>query len=150
MTVLSDVDRRMPLVWHSWQAIRERPDITVKWEPMPGRLGQWCQRTMTMTLHPEQSQRQRRCTVAHELIHAERGHYGACHSTVDRAVHAEAARRLISLDELVDALLWSQDEQELAEDLWVDVATVMTRLEGLTEYERVEIDRRLDEREWAT
>jgi hypothetical protein len=149
MTVLSDVDRRMPRVWHPWRAIRERADITVKWEPIPGRLGQWCQRTMTMTLHPEQSQRQRRCTATHELIHAERGHCGACSPAVDRAVHAEAARRLISLDELVDALLWSQDEQELAEELWVDVATVMSRLEGLTEYERAEIDRRLDEREWA-
>jgi hypothetical protein len=149
MTVLSDVGRRMPGVWHPWRAIRERADITVKWEPIPGRLGQWCQRTMTMTLHPEQSQRQRRCTATHELIHAERGHYGACAPAVDRAVHAEAAYRLISLDELVDALLWSQDEQELAEELWVDVATARARLDSLTTIEQNYIERRIAAREDA-
>jgi hypothetical protein len=136
-------------VWHPWRAIRERPEITVRWEPIPGRLGQWCQRTMTMTLHPEQSQRQRRCTAAHELIHAERGHYGACRSTVDRAVSIEAARRLIPLDHLADALVWSQDEWEVAEELWVDVPTTRLRIETLTPQEKDYIERRIAAREGA-
>ncbi len=150
MTVLSEAGRSIPQVWHPWRAIRERPDITVKWERIPGRLGEWCQRTKTMTLHPDQSQRQRRCTVTHELIHAERGHYGVCRSTVERAVSVEAARRLIPLDRLADALVWSQDEWEVSEDLWVDVPTTRLRIETLTQAEKDYIERRIAAREGAT
>lgn len=150
MTVLSDPSRTMPQVWHPWRALRDRPEITVEWERLPGRLGQWCERTGTMTMHPEQSQRQRRCTVAHELVHAERGHLGRCTPVLDRAVHAEASRRLITLDALVDALLWSQDENELAEQLWCDVATVRARIASLTDDERAEVERRIMVKEWAS
>lgn len=100
-----------------------------------------------MTFHPDQSQRQRRCTATHELVHAERGHQGACDRRLERKVDEEAARRLIPLDALAEALLWCVDEWELAEDLWVDQATVRVRLDTLAVWEQQYVDARMALRE---
>ncbi len=54
---------------------------------------------------------------------------------------------LIPLDDLIDALLWSQDENELAEQLHVDVATVRDRLRDLSDAERKFINDEMDRRE---
>ncbi len=64
-------------------------------------------------------------------------------------MHDVAARRLIPHEALIDALRWSLDEHELAEELWVDVATVLARLAGLTEQEKADIDKRLWAQEWG-
>lgn len=142
-------DPPSPPMWHPWATLGRRPDITLRWEPMSGRLGQWCHRTRTITLDPRQSQAERRSTLTHELRHAEHGHAGRCCGSVERRVSAEAARLLITDEALVAALLWSQDEHELAEELWVDVATVRARLDDLTDQEKAEIERRIGERETA-
>ena len=42
-----------------------------------------------------------------------------------------AARRLIPLDALADALRWARDLTELADELWVDEPTVRCRLDTL-------------------
>ena len=98
---------------------------------------------------PNDSSPERRSTLAHELIHAERGDESCCSSwhegKQERAVDELAARALISLDRLAEALRWSLDEHELAEDLWVDVATVRTRLDRLSPTEKDYIEGRL----WA-
>jgi hypothetical protein len=60
-----------------------------------------------------------------------------------------AARRLITDEQLVDALLWARDERELADELWVDVQTVRARLTGLNEREKNAIEARIAEREGA-
>ncbi len=53
-------------------------------------------------------------------------------------VEGIAARRLVSLDALVDAVRWCGTESlsELAEVLWVDVTAVRARLAALTALER--------------
>jgi hypothetical protein len=134
--------------WHPWRAIRHL-DVTVRWERRDGLLGSWDAATRTMTFHPDQSQRQRRCTAAHELVHAERGHQGECNRRLERKVDEEAARRLITLPKLADALVWCVDEWELAEDLWVDQATVRVRLDTLTSLEQQYIDARMASRDGA-
>lgn len=85
---------------------------------------------------------ERRCVLAHELVHLERGPCAGHHAREESAVDHEAARRLITLEALTTALLWSQDEHELADELWVDVAMVRARLAGLTTIERDAIERR--------
>lgn len=97
------------------------------------------------------TQAERRSTLAHELVHAERGDV-ACLSDwhenkQERRVSEIAARSLIPLTRLVDALLWSMDESELADELWVDADTVKARLDTLTGGERAMIDARLWARE---
>lgn len=134
--------------WHPWRAIRHL-DVTVRWERRDGLLGSWDAVTRTMTFHPDQSQRQRRCTAAHELVHVERGDVGHCTPGLERRIEQEAARRLIPLPALADALLWCVDESELAEDLWVDEATVRARLDSLTTAEQEYVEARLSAREGA-
>lgn len=132
---------------HPWRALASHPEITLRWERMPGRLGQWCAFTQTITLHPDQSQAERRSTLTHELRHVAAGHVGACSPLVEEQMDDQAARELISLDDLADALLWSQDEWEVADALWVDVATARDRIDRLTEAEKTYIEGRITAQE---
>jgi hypothetical protein len=92
------------------------------------------------------SQAERRCTIAHETAHIERGpvppHQAAREELlIDRTV----ARLLIpSLPDLVDALAWSGGHIETAADaLWVDDYLLQVRLGALTAPERAYAGRRL-------
>jgi len=124
--------------FHPWRAIRAKRDITVQWTRLDGRLGHWCARTRTITLDPRQSQAERRCTATHELIHAELEHHGCQDEATELAVHKEAARRLIPLHPLGEALAWGagHDDEDVADELWVDVDTLRTRLAHLHPAER--------------
>lgn len=133
--------------WHPWRALSRLPDITLRWERTPGLLGTWCGITRTISLHPDQNQAERRSTLSHEIIHAERGHVGECSGAIERAVHEEAARRLIPLSDLAEAVVWSVDEWEMSEDLWVDQNTVRTRLDTLMRWEQDYIEQRLAAKE---
>lgn len=86
-------------------------------------------------------QRQRRAVLAHELNHLHAPDATEC------IIEAATAEQMIPLDKLVDALLWSQDENDIAEQLWCDVATVRDRLEGLTPAEHTWVNDELDRRE---
>lgn len=77
-------------------------------------------------------QAERRATLTHEIAHLERGDVPPhMHAREERIVSLIAARRLIPLDRLADALRWARDLTELAEELWVDEPTVRCRLDGL-------------------
>ena len=133
-------------MYHPWRDLRARAHLSLRWAVLP---------LLAVTdgasiyMDSRQSQRQRRSTLTHELVHLDRGDTTCQSSRVERAVEAEAARRLIPLDALVDALLWSQDETEMAEELWVDVPTLVARIEGLTEAERDHVEAALARREEA-
>lgn len=85
----------------------------------------------TIWMCSRQRQDERRSTLTHELIHAERGECSTCTSRDEQYVRQETARRLITLDQLAEAMRWSTDAHEIAEHCWVDVDTVLTRLEHL-------------------
>jgi transcription initiation factor IIE alpha subunit len=51
------------------------------------------------------------------------------------------------IDALIDALVWSADEHELAEHFHIDVATVRDRLTYLTDADTARINAELDRRE---
>lgn len=95
--------------------------------------------TTAIRLHPHQSQVQRRCTLAHELAHIELGHIDGCTPDGEREAALHAARWLIDIDDLLDALRWTEEFAEAAECLWVDERTLMARLDGLTAEERARI-----------
>lgn len=101
-------------------------------------------------IHPLLNQAEARCTVAHEIVHHERrddvlGYCGVVwlDSRLERRVHAVAARRLIIVPELVDALLWSDDAGEIAEQLVVDPRTLYVRLTDLSAFEHREISKQI-------
>jgi hypothetical protein len=92
------------------------------------------------------SQAERRCTIAHETEHIERGPVPPQQAPreelqIDRMV----ARLLIpSMPRLVDAMTWAAGHLETAADaLWVDDYLLAVRLGSLTGRERSFVDRRL-------
>lgn len=123
---------------HPWRRLRLLVDWTLRWAHLPGGvLGvtDWTHRTITLDVRL--SQVERRCTIAHELEHVERGPFPAWDvAREEAAVDVAAARHLIPLESLVSAVAWSQDPHEVAEELWVDVPTLEARVRGLTEGER--------------
>lgn len=91
-------------------------------------------------------QAERRSTLAHELEHVARGPLPADPVLAAReeiACEEAAARRLIPLEALLDALRWSSDVCELADELWVDVQLARVRLERLHPSERAWLAERL-------
>lgn len=142
--MLSEAPATLPRVFHPWRAIRNYgSSVTVEQVDEPGLLGSWCEDDRTMRYGSTLNQAERRCTAAHELIHIERGDVEC-----DPRVHREAARRLITIEALVDAALFHGDDLEaLAEALWVDEDTLMTRLSHLHPAERGYLRSRLAAKE---
>lgn len=130
--------RTVPTMFHPWRRLRAQPEIDVTWPVMPGRLGSTDGST-AIRMHPHQSQVQRRCTLAHELAHIELGHTGGCTPATEREAAQHAARLLIDMDDLLDALRWADDLREVAECLWVVEETLLARYDGLTSEERARI-----------
>lgn len=131
--------------FHPWHYLRDaHPEVTV-WhttELPTSILGVtdgkniWLQERMT--------QAERRCTLMHELTHIEYGHTSCQPPAVEQRVHQEVARKLIPLASLADVLTWASSELEAAEELWVDVATLRARLDGLTVSEQALLAARME------
>lgn len=125
--------------WNPWRALRERAHITLEWTWLRGDRGQCVfhgDGTVTIHLDPRLSRRERRCVLAHELVHAERGvGYGrgtpsGLVEVEERVVWRETARRLVPPDELA-SLVAAFDGVPL--ELWevaehFDVDQVVARL----------------------
>lgn len=93
------------------------------------------------------SQVERRSVLAHELGHVIRGDV-PCGSDIldgrqESVVDQWAARKLISLDALIDALRWSDDPHEVADALWVTVDLLEVRVAHLHPSERAAVRRGL-------
>lgn len=119
------------------------PEIEVRIQAMRGML-LGTLRYPVISLRAGTSAAQRRCTLAHEIVHLERG-AGDCGQWAAREellVHAEAARRLCRLDDLaaaIRALGGQPDYGALAEALDVDRQTLALRLDRLTPAERAHL-----------
>lgn len=142
------------MAYSPWEELAAMPDVTIRVAELGDDTLGWSDpRTRTIFLHKRQTQRQMRCTLAHELEHLRHGDEvpeslsPVLATRQEIAACVRSARRLIGLDALIDALRWSQDEQELAEELHVDVETVKIRLLTLTPAEHAVIDERVWEAE---
>lgn len=100
------------------------------------------------------TQAARRSTLGHELEHVDRGtteHIDDAwfRQREEATVDSIAARKLITLDELVDALAWTRFEvgPECAGELWIDAHTLRVRVRNLTDDERAFIDEELERRQ---
>lgn len=140
-----------------WTHIAGMPDVLVAYDELEHADAYWEPARRVILLDVRLGQAQRRSRLAHELAHLERGDE-CCADGPDaerlgrrqeREADQLAARRLLSLSDLADALCWCVDEWELAEDLWVDQATIRTRLDSLTRWEQDYIERRIAANEGA-
>lgn len=135
--------------WHPWRhAAEHHPDVDIHCHrELPGNLwGLTDFRLRTIWLCRRLRQVHRRCTLTHEIVHLERGPIPADPAAAareERIVDEIAARRLITLPQLVDGLRWTRERHQLAEHLWVDVATLNTRMATLDPIETAEIDHAL-------
>lgn len=81
------------------------------------------------------TQVERRSVIAHELGHALRRDLPCGDDRLDErqecAVDQWAARKLITLDALADALRWSDNPTEVADCLWVTERLLQVRLDHL-------------------
>lgn len=124
-------------IYHPWRVLgADWPHIAVehRTDLAADRLGETDGRTR-IRLRMPLLQVERRCTLAHELIHLERGDTGECTSTVERAIEREVARRLISIHALCTGIRWTLDPAELADELWVTDKVLAARFDNMPEYE---------------
>lgn len=131
---------------HPWAAFATLIDWKLVFAFLPeGFLGFTDYKTQTVTIDPRLTQAERRCTIAHETEHIVRGPAGlASHfEREELAVHKAAARKLIGIRDLGEALAWASDLHQAADELWVDVDTLTTRLQHLHPAERAYLIRRL-------
>lgn len=145
------------MTYSPWADLAGRSEVLLFWEPLEGELGYT--RGQAIVLDPRQGRRQARCSLAHELAHRDRGDLSVdVDATPDgdrlaarheRQADELAARRLITLARLTDALLWSLDEWDLADELRVDIDTVRVRLAMLTDREKDHIESRITAKEGA-
>lgn len=123
-------------LWHPWRALRRLENIVVDWARPHPALPAATDGVAVIWMDPRLTQVERRCVLTHELVHIEQGHRGCQPRAIERAVRAEAARRLITLEQLQHAMPWALSVGELADELWVTEMVLLDRLEGLTHAER--------------
>ncbi|TDL05996.1 hypothetical protein [Mycobacterium paragordonae] len=136
--------------WHPWKHAAEHyPHVTISCQQeLPDRV--WgLQIGHMIWLCRKLNQVRRRCTLTHELIHLERGPVPAepwARAREERTVSELAARRLIPIAALIDAYRWcpAGDPTELAEELWVDIPTLRTRMSSLDPFEVAELEHHLN------
>ena len=111
---------------------------------MPVRgMCRWNRRTILLDIGL--SRVEERCTLTHEIVHAERGPFPRWATACEEAaVNAEAARRLIPLDALGEALAWSLHPAVAAEELDVDPPTLEALLRDLAAAEVEALRHRLE------
>lgn len=98
--------------WNPWRGLRARPDVLLAWEDLDddllGTVGELEGGGFVITLDPRLDRVTRRCVLAHELIHVERGITWGVAGTMEREeviVDLETARRLVppaELEELIE------------------------------------------------
>lgn len=126
------------------------PDTEVHFDSLPAGVAGYTDGE-TITLSNRLTQRGRRCTLTHELLHVLRGVNPYPHDWYDmreeRAIDECSARLLVPLHRLVDVARWTCNLAEAAEELWVDTATLRDRIRTLTDRERQHLRNHL-EGEW--
>lgn len=136
--------------WHPWRTLRDHhPKYVVICSHRLHQSRMAYQNGKRIWLCSTLSQAERRCTLTHEIIHLERGPCppGLAAARREEAVVNElTARRLITADALINAFRWQPhpNPADMAEELWVDVPTLDTRIRTLSPFEVADLERKLD------
>lgn len=124
---------------------RHLPGWRVEWARSPRHRGLTHFRRRLIVLDDSLTQAAVRGVLTHEACHAVRGSFPRWMRAREEAhVSAMAARLLIPIRALGEAMAWSPHIDEVAEELHVDSATVVARLRHLHAAERHYLQRRLE------
>ena len=128
------------VTYSPWHDLGHRyPGWVVRHAPLRGLHEVLCRRRRVILLEVDRAIHERRCDLSHALAHLDLNHViasGVYSAREELAASKEAARRLISIPALADALLWSTHPPELAELLRVDNELLRLRLRYLHPAER--------------
>ena len=144
------------MTYSPWRTLAALPHLTLGVMRLPRGRGWWLPVDQAIVLDDRLNQAERRSVLEHELQHALAGDT-RCDGPdgprqerrQERRADDRAARRLIDVDALADALVWCLGPDELAEHLHVDSRTALTRIRGLDDTEKDYIERRLAARDGA-
>lgn len=130
---------------HPWREFRGLTEWVLSWQPLPrGVKGETDWTTRTVTLDPDLTHGERRSTICHELQHIHRGPVPAwAEDREETIVEQLAARQLIGIHDLGEALAWSDCPWQVADELQVDYDLLWCRLRHLHPSERHYLARRL-------
>jgi Zn-dependent peptidase ImmA (M78 family) len=137
-----------------YELLLRHGDITLVRTQLPaGEVGRWYPAPRVILIQEGLTQREERCTVMHELIHALRAdlHIDDPRLAVrqERTCHEIAARALIPLERLAEQACWASDDHQLAEALDVDLDTLRVFMASLTDCELAAVDGMIDLEETA-
>lgn len=144
--------------WNPWRVLRAAGDeVIFKQVELPSGDAWWVPRRRVVLMRPDLEQVERRCALAHELGHRDLGHSGQCvYADADRQetraedqADAWAARRLITVEALASVLVWTDDPDEAAHELWVTRRVLDARLRWMHLGERIRVRQAVERREGA-
>lgn len=151
MTILSDPHRMLRVMdVNPWRRLAEDwPGVPVVYADLGSQhrhgLAKWKRsRPVEIALHERLTQVQRRCALAHELEHLDRG--APCETlraSIERRVLNSTARYLLPDVDLLADMLNMYDWHKAADEMWVTFPVLVDRLKNLTgrEAERVTLRR---------
>lgn len=134
-----------------WRHLRSLTDITLCFtddeQILDGAYAWYLHRLRAIVMDKRLTQVERRSVLVHEIGHVIRGDVPCGNDVLDcrqeSLVDQWAARKLITLDALIDALRWSDDPAEVADCLWVTEDLLEVRLAHLHPSERAYVKRHL-------
>lgn len=138
------------MTYSPWRELRDKhPGVILGFDELDTCAGFYEPDEEVIILDSRLDQTGRRCTLEHELQHRARGHVAQpipwFHRRYEREADDLAARRLIELPALIDALAWAMSITEAAEALRVTPKLLRLRLQGLTPEEQAAVDEAHDE-----
>lgn len=127
-----------------WRRLRSLPHIDLMWHD-DGPRGWYDFNQQVISLRRGMTQAERRSTLRHELEHHYRGR-ALAHllEREEQACEIAAARDLISIHALGEALAWTDCRFQAADELWIDVDLLDIRLANLHPSERQYLLNRLN------
>ena len=139
----------VPRMIHPWRRLRALVDWELRWHDptRDTRMGVTRHSARTISLRSDLDWAERRCTVLHEVLHAERGPVLDTWADQEEVrVRKQTARLLIpDVRAIGEALAWALSPEEAADELHVDVGVLRDRLRWLHPAERHYLTRRLEE-----
>lgn len=130
---------------HPWRRLRALDAWRLIWHH-GGDMGTTDFEAKTISLRLGMTWAERRCTILHEVLHAERGPtLDTLAEREELRVRKETARLLLpNISEIGDALAWASCRvREAADELGVDAGVLWDRLDHLHPSERHSLTRRL-------
>lgn len=149
-TVASGPTPTVPGMIHPWRRLRALVGWELRWhhpDDDPDK-GFTLFDEQVISLRSNLTWEERRCTVLHECLHAERGPApgGVLEAREELVVRRMTARLMLpKIRDVGEAMAWALSTEETAVELGVDVEVLRDRLRWLHPSERHYLHRRLEE-----